>query len=192
MTTRLITAPTSEPITLAEAKLHCRVDGNDEDTLISALITAAREQCEHILGRSLMPQTWETVLDDFPLDNDIELINPNIISIVSIKYIDASTANETTLAINQYVLDKDNEPGWVMPASGVSWPATLPVANAVRVRYEAGYADAADVPQAIKAWLFLAVGNAYKQREAMVENSLAKLPHDFYAGLLDRYRIWRL
>ncbi|HHE5336692.1 TPA: head-tail connector protein, partial [Klebsiella pneumoniae] len=30
-------------ITLAEAKLHCRIDGNDEDTLIQAYIDAALE-----------------------------------------------------------------------------------------------------------------------------------------------------
>ncbi|MDP3088862.1 MAG: head-tail connector protein [Methylotenera sp.] len=192
MTTRLITPPVSEPISLVEAKLHLRVDHNAEDTLITALITSAREQCEHILGRSLMPQTWEAILDDFPLDNDIELLNPNIISITSIKYIDALTANETTLASNQYALDKDSEPGWVMPAYGVTWPETLAIANAVRIRYVAGYADAASVPASIKAWILLAIGVAYKQREALAENTLAKLPHDFYEGLLDRYRIWRI
>lgn len=192
MTTRLITPPSSEPVTLAEAKLHLRVDHDAEDALISALIASARAQCEHILGRSIMPQTWETVLDDFPVNNDIELLNPNVISITSIKYIDALTANETTLAVNQYALDKDSEPGWVMPASGASWPATLPVANAVRVRYEAGYADAASVPEPIKSWIKLVVGSWYKNRETAGENAQTALPRELTDGLLDRYRIWRL
>lgn len=192
MTTRLITAPTSEPVTLAEAKVQCHVDGNDEDALINALISGAREQCEHILGRSIMPQTWEKTLDDFPLSDGIELLNPSIISITSIKYIDAITANETTLASDQYSLDKDSEPGWVMPAYGVVWPATLPVSNAVRVRYVAGYADAASVPVSIKNWIKLAVATWYRTREAGVEVGITTLPHDFFSGLLDRHRIWRL
>jgi len=192
MTTRLITAPTTEPVTLAEAKLHLRVDVSAEDTLITAFITAAREQCEHILGRSIMPQTWENVLDSFPLYEDIELLHPNILSVTSIKYIDALTANETTLAANQYVLDKDSMPGWVMPASGVTWPDTLSVANSVRVVYQAGYADAASVPASIKHWILLVIGTWYKNREGLTENSSAKLPHNFYMALLDRYRIWRL
>ena len=43
MIIKVITAPTSEPITLAEAKAQCRVDGTDEDTLITSLIGAARQ-----------------------------------------------------------------------------------------------------------------------------------------------------
>ena len=61
-----ITAPATEPIDLATAKLHCRVDGTDEDTLIAALIVAAREQAEHETGRALVTQTWEQVHDAFP------------------------------------------------------------------------------------------------------------------------------
>lgn len=193
MTTRLITAPTTEPVTLAEAKLHLRVDIADEDSLISMLISAARKNCEHILGRSLMPQTWEKILNDFPLNDGIELLNPSIISVTSIKYIDALTANEATLASNQYVLDKDSEPGWVKPATGIVWPATLPVANAVRVRYVAGYADAASVPQDIKAWLLLSIATLYAQREVVVTGTIVQdIPRQFYDGLLDGYRIWRL
>lgn len=189
MTTRLIIEPAVEPVTLAEAKLHCRVDHADEDTLISMLISVAREQCEHILGRSIAMQTWETVLDLFPQYNDIELFNPPIVEITSVKYIDEATGQETTLNANQYVLDKDSEPGWLMPAAGITWPATADVANAVRVRYTAGYAS---VPKAIKHWILLAVGEWYKSREAMVDNTKMQLPHDFNAGLLDRYRVWRL
>ena len=194
MTTRLITGPASEPVTLAEAKLHLHIDSVDDDTLIGALIKAAREQCEHILGRSLISQTWENVLDQFPGDYDgIELLNPTIISITSIKYIDLATNVEVTLASNQYVLDKDSEPGWVTLASGITWPETAYVANAVRVRYTAGYGtDATFVPESIKSWIKLAIGVWYKNREAGTENAVTTLPHDFFSGLLDRYRIWRL
>lgn len=190
MTTRLITAPASEPITLAEAKLQCKEDYAENDARIQLYISAAREQCEHILGRSVMPQTWELVLDSFPVNNDIQLQYPTIISITSIKYIDVLTNLEVTLASNQYALDKDSEPGWVMPASGVTWPATADVANAVRVRYQAGYADAASVPTAIKAWTLLAVDYLYNQYKE--GNETTSIPRDFMGGVLDRYRIWNL
>lgn len=190
MTTRLITPPTSEPLTLAEAKLQCKEDYAENDARIQLYISAAREQCEHILGRSIMPQTWELVLDSFPINNDIELQYPTIISITSIKYIDALTNLEVTLASTQYALDKDSEPGWVMPASGVTWPATADAANAVRVRYQAGYADAASVPTAIKAWILLAVDYLYNQYKE--GNETTSIPRDFMGGVLDRYRIWNL
>jgi uncharacterized phiE125 gp8 family phage protein len=191
MTTRLITAPSLEPVTLAEAKLQCRVDDATDDALITSLIMAAREQCEHILQRSLITQTWEKVLDSFPDDNDIELLNPSILTITTVKYIDATTATETTLAGSQYSLDKDSEPGWLMPANGVTWPATLAVANAVRVRYTAGYgATASDVPQGIKNWILLAVKELYDGCGGDTANKM--LPNDFLSGMLDRYRVWSI
>lgn len=62
---KLIAAPGAEPVTLAEAKLHARVETAADDTLISAMISAAREEAEHILGRALITQTWEMVLPAF-------------------------------------------------------------------------------------------------------------------------------
>ena len=36
----------TEPVTLEEVKLFCKIDFNDDDVLIETLITAAREMCE--------------------------------------------------------------------------------------------------------------------------------------------------
>ena len=41
----------AETIELAEAKLHCRIDGDDEDLLIQAYIDAALEVCQKHIGR---------------------------------------------------------------------------------------------------------------------------------------------
>lgn len=189
MTTRLITPTLVEPVSLVEAKAHLRVTHSAEDALIGMLISAARGQCEHILERSTMTQVWELVLNSFPSSDDIKLQYPPIVSISSVKYISAANGNEVTLATNQYSLDKDSEPGWLMPVE--SWPETEAVANAVRIRYTAGYADAASVPAQIKVWILLAVAFWYKNREGGTTDVQAfTLPHDFYAGLLDAYRIY--
>jgi uncharacterized phiE125 gp8 family phage protein len=64
MTSYLIAGPGEEPVSLAEAKAFCRIDGTDEDALVSALITAARLHVESITGRALLTQTWRLILQN--------------------------------------------------------------------------------------------------------------------------------
>jgi uncharacterized phiE125 gp8 family phage protein len=197
VTTKLITPPTVEPVTLAEAKAHCRVSVSDDDTLIATLIAVARQRAEHQLRRSLCRQTWEVVLDEF--GQAIKLPYPPVLTVESVKYIDVDGVQQT-LPGTEYALDIDLEPGWVTPAYGKTWPSTLDLPNAVRVRYRAGYSDSTDgptqqaaVPVAIKHWILMQVGALYEQREAIAAGvSVAELPGRFVDGLLDRYRVMEL
>ena len=184
----LITAPTAEPVTLAEAKLHCRVETSmtADDALINALISAAREQVEHTLGRSLMTQVLERVLDAFP-DGGIELGMPPQQAIVSVKYLDTA-GGEVTLGSTAYSLDTDSLPGWLLPDADTGWPEAGAIANAVRVRFTAGYASADAVPDSIKQWILIHVGYWYANREAASDRKLERLP--YVDCLLDRWRIW--
>lgn len=52
MPSHLIAAPAIEPITLAEAKLFLRIEHDDEDTAIAALIAAARQHVEMATRRA--------------------------------------------------------------------------------------------------------------------------------------------
>ena len=183
-----IAAPASEPLDLATTKLHCRVDGNDDDALITALIVAAREQAEHETGRALVTQTWELVHDAFP--EAFTLRKAPIQSVTSLKYLDSATGAEQTLDPADYLLDKDSEPGYVVPAYGKAWPETWPVPNAVRVRYVCGYGNAAAVPVAIKQWMLLSIGTMYAQRETLIAGQAASLPDRFWSALLDPYRLY--
>lgn len=61
MTPTLITPPVAMPVTLAEAKAHCRVDVSDDDAVLPALIAGAVGHLDGwsgVLGRCIMPQTW--------------------------------------------------------------------------------------------------------------------------------------
>ena len=63
---RLVTDASSEPLTLADAKLFCRVDTTDDDALITGLISSARRRVETETGLALMTQTWAAVFDRWP------------------------------------------------------------------------------------------------------------------------------
>jgi uncharacterized phiE125 gp8 family phage protein len=134
-----ITPPALEPVHLVEAKAHLRITEADEDVLISALITAAREYCEGFQNRAYLTQTWELWLDNFPVRDYIKLPQPPLQSVDSIKYY--STDNtEYTMDQADYFVDPKNEPGKVGLAYGKRWPSiTLRPFNAVCVQFVAGY-----------------------------------------------------
>jgi uncharacterized phiE125 gp8 family phage protein len=186
MSLKIITAPVAEPITTAEAKAHLHVTGSDDDTYIAALIVSAREGAEHLTGRALMTQTLELALDEF--ERTIKLPRPPLATITSVKYLDQSGVLQT-MAEASYLLDSHSEPAALLPAYGASWPAVRCQKNTVLVRYQAGYASAALVPQMIKSWMLLRIGMLYENRESVVAGApIAEIPH--VDRLLDPYRFW--
>ena len=191
MTLLKITEPSVEPITLEEAKLHLRVDHATDDDLITSLIVASREQAEQLLGRALITQTWERVLDAFP-ESEIELGMPPVQSITSVIYVDGA-GDEITLDAEDYTLDSSTLPGYVLPSETQDvWPVTLDTVNAVRVRFAAGYGSTgASVPSSIRQWMLIQIGTMYKMREGVaIGVSVSEIPNRWVDGLLDRYRIW--
>lgn len=187
MALRRTTEPASEPITTTEAKAHLRVASATDDVYIAATIKAVRQVAENILGRSLMLQGWTKTLDYFP--DQIELPYPPITGVTNIDYYDTD-GTLVTLSPTTYTLDSASEPGWIVPAYSYAWPDTLDAVNAVTVTYTAGYADAASVPEAIKQWMLVQIGNLYENREATVPGvTITPLP--FIDGLLDPYRVLR-
>lgn len=63
--TQLLQAAGKEPVTLADAKAHMRVEISDDDALITGLVVAARERVELLTGRKLITQKWRLYLDRF-------------------------------------------------------------------------------------------------------------------------------
>lgn len=189
MALKLITAATVLAVDLASAKAHLRVDVADDDTLITALIGAATQAAEQITGRALMAQTWELTLDAFP--SALELTRVPVQSITSLTYVN-SAGTATVLSNTLYALDNADDFGWayVVPVYAGAWPVTRDEINAVKLRYVAGYPDAASVPESIKAWIKLQVGAMYENRESEVIEKGAAITLGFADRLLDRYRVW--
>jgi uncharacterized phiE125 gp8 family phage protein len=186
MTLRIITAPAVEPALNSEVKLDARIDTSALDAPIDMLITAARKVAENRTGRSFITQTWEQVLDKFPA-KEIEIGMLPIQSVTSVKYYDSAGVLQT-MSTADYTLDVDTLPGWLLPAFGVSWPSTHDVAQAVIIRFVAGYGSAAtDVPAEIKMWIRAQVAASIDHQDGLMDGRAVPLP--FIDGLLDHYRI---
>ncbi len=184
-------APSEEPVTLVEAKLHCKSEVADDDALITGLIVSARQQAEQRTGRALITQKWEQTLDRFPVDS-IELANPKLVSVESVTYLDAD-GNRQTLASTEYQVVTDELIGRILPAFGKVWPSCRIQPGSVAINFTCGYGAAAAVPASIKSWMLLAIGTWYGQREGIITGTIvAELPRDFFAALLDPYWVARL
>lgn len=182
MALRRITAPAVKPVSLVEAKAHLRVDHSNDDTFIAALIESATAYCdgpEGFLGRALVTQTWELVLDEFPI-NEIKIPLPPLQSLVHVKYDDVA-GDEQEVNFSVCSVDSVSEPGWVLPECSGAWPATFEGINAVRIRFIAGYAPSSDsppdltanIPGSIKAAILLLIGAMYEHREQTIVGQAA-------------------
>lgn len=160
--------PVTEPVSLIEAKTHCRVDIDEDDThFTNVLIPAARRYVESVSRRSFITQTWRLSLDDWPHGDEIQLPRPPLVSVSSVVYKDQD-GNSTTWASSNYIVDTDSEPGRVKLTYNNTWPSeTLYPALPVQITYVAGYGDADDVPEEYKQAILLLIGHWYENREAI-------------------------
>jgi uncharacterized phiE125 gp8 family phage protein len=190
-----------EPITLADARLHLKLDASGspashpDDELVRALMQAAREWCEDYTRRAFVQRTVRLNLDRFPeYIGDIELWSPPVASVTGITYLDEDGASQT-LATSVYTVDLDVLPPRITLKLGQAWPATADLPQAVKVTYLAGYAPTtspadyrANVPASVKAAMKLIIGDLYQNREAqaamqLYENRAAK-------ALLSPLKVW--
>jgi uncharacterized phiE125 gp8 family phage protein len=169
----LVTAVTSEPVSVAEAKAHMRVDASDDDALIGALITAARLEAERITGRAMATQTWDLVLDEFPCANGIIILPlPPAQSITWVKYIDEDGV-EQTLSSALYVLDTKSTPARLYPAYDEEWPEVRCQPNAVTIRFVCGYTTAAAaIPAHAKLAINQMVAHWYEHRGEAITGTI--------------------
>lgn len=179
--------PTEEVITLAEAKNQLQIDDFDvDDSLITDLIKAVRQDTELHLNQCLVTQTvqeyykaWE---DDEHFQEKLTLSLSPVQSISSITYSDA-TGNTQTLATYQSELI--GIPSTIYAAVGAAFPSVQSGAiNPIKVTYVAGYGLATDVPKPIKQAMLLMIRSYYDNRHDSVRNMPTASQ-----SLLSKYRV---
>jgi len=183
----LVTPPSIEPVTLAEAKLFLKGDSDTaDDALVTDLVAAARRTVEEKLDRALITQTWDYYLDRFPdASCPICLERPPLLAVTTVKYTPNGGSIQTMTAGDYYVdnaLDTRGRPrrGEVWLNVGKAWPGdVLRIRNGVEVRYTAGFgAAAANVPEQIRSGIKQLVAYWYYNR-----SMIGSIPDDIGAVL---------
>lgn len=198
---KVITDVATEPVTLADAKKHLRIDNTNDDDVLTAMLPAAREYCERYLGRALAPRTLELASNRFPtvtvhhhVGPCIELPFGPVQSVSSVSYTSASEDSAGNYATEQFEdssgllceLDQYVTPNRLVLKFGHSWPAARDSVNSVKVRYVTGYLAAADssgnavLPGSARAAMLLMLGHLFENREA---TALAPAPVELPLGV---------
>jgi uncharacterized phiE125 gp8 family phage protein len=179
------TAPTAEPVTVADLMRHLRLTESDESEYLASLLQAARETAEARLGMQLVSATWDWTFDSFPSSNAaFRVPRPPLQSVTSIAYYNTA-GTLTTLAAASYRVNAGLVPGLIEPAYGYYWPEVRDMTGAVTVRFVAGYGgtsptvaqSVAAVPARIKHLVKLLAAHWYENREPIITGTIvAEMP----------------
>lgn len=141
----IVTQPAEEPITLAAAKGHVRLEptDTDEDVDLNRFIKSARQWAEKQIRRRILTTTQMLSRDRFPQRRWIELpYGPvQVVSLV-VYYPDGGSA--TTFAASNYQLDTTKRVARLVLNRDAHWPSDrLRAAAGVEITYDSGFAATA-------------------------------------------------
>ena len=159
------------------------------DPYVTNLITAARERAEVATRRQLLQATWDLFLDAWPCDGTIEIPKPPLSSVTHVKYTNTSGTLTALTVTTDYLVSAPAGPrcrrGRVTLAYGQSWPSIREIADAIVVRFVAGYgATASTVPKLLRQAMLVDMGTLHEHRDDAVDDMpvhpLAKRIYDSY------------
>lgn len=183
-TTRTVTPPTWEPLSLPEAKQWAKIDIDEDNALVSQLIKDARSHTETITNRALPRQTRETYPPRFPC-GDLLVPYPPLHEVTAFEWTDtAGNVNSWTVSNGNLLsgstvmahVDAVREPAAIRLAYGQSWPtATLKTSNPIRIAFTCGWDEAADVPSELRRAMALLIAHWYENRSAVVVGQITAI-----------------
>lgn len=183
MALEITTAPTFEPVTLAELKAFADIAHGRADDDLNRNITTARRHVEDTLGVTLGTTTYTLYLDRWPKkrygfsDTEADAIvlpRPPVTSVTSIKYLDED-GTQQTWAADQYRTDLVSQPARITRAYSIAWPTFRAVTNTIEIKYVAGAAQA-DIRTGLKQLVLWIAKHLYERTDLTVERSLSALP----------------
>ncbi|MFC3326212.1 head-tail connector protein [Mesorhizobium cantuariense] len=152
-------APTSEPVTLAEARRQVKVDFTDDDTYLTDLIAVARNHVEKYCGQVLAGQTVEVETDSWC---DMRHLSVGLVqSITSIAYTDTTGAPQT-LPDTVYELRGDA----IVLKYRQSWPSVQP-RSLITVSAVVGPSS---IEPSVKHAMLVRIADLYESRENQDES----------------------
>lgn len=161
MTIIEITPPMVEPLTLVEIRAHLRLDSEEEDVLLLALATVAREHLERETGLVLAERNFRLCLDDWPADGIVTIPRGPVGVVTAVTVYDGE-GEPQAVDLDGHLLD-----GQARPARLWLWDVPQPgrAMNGIEVEFSAGFGESGqDVPETLKRAMLLHVAAMFACR----------------------------
>jgi uncharacterized phiE125 gp8 family phage protein len=173
----LLSGPLVEPVSLDEAKAWLRLDSNDEDALLSALIVSARLTLESYTRRFYVTQSWRMTLDLWPSATmsrkTFSVPLAPMQGVTAIRLYDADEVAQS-VDVGAYRASAASERGRIVFREPPAQPGRC--ADGVEIDIVAGYGDAAhDTPEPLRRAILALVAHWHENRGDVGE-AAARLP----------------
>lgn len=186
-------APVNYPIDFELLKEHLVIEHDQDETLLDAYIAGVVSQLDPpygFLGRSMITQTLQYWVKEFPSGHLLKLPFPPLQSVSSVKYYDDDEVLQT-MSAGDYSVITHTEPGYIeLGYDDEEWPTDLSDRKyPIVIEYVAGYGDTyADVPMGLRLWMMMTIADTYMQREHL---SMSTLNHNrFTLNQIENYRFY--
>lgn len=190
--TQLVTAPTLEPITLAQAKEHLRVDGSDEDALITLCITAARERIEHECRRAFLKQKWTAyITGDIGGRLPVELPRARLMDAETF-LLEYRNADGDWTAWSDLMKQAHREPAllWITEQPADIDSPRSPQDAVWRATFWSGYGTTAEtVPGPLRHAILLLTAHLFERREMVISGATVTAIPNSLDWLINSFRV---
>lgn len=192
MPAQLISPPAIEPVTLASAKAHLRVETTDDDDLIGALITASRVLVEVTTRRLLITQRWRLSYDRWPSDGLIELRTTPLQSVDQVAIYDAG-GHATPVDPDAYQIDRVSVPARLLLTVAAARLQPASAVAGIAIDVTAGYGNSGlTVPQPLQLAMMMLVARWYETRDGTAIGTIPASIQQGFEALIAPYRVLRL
>jgi uncharacterized phiE125 gp8 family phage protein len=180
-----ISKTVADVIELSDMKLYLKVDTDDDDTLITALIKAAVNIAEKKMNCDLLTATYENCRDD--IDQDLTLRRGPFYSVDKIEY------------LHDEVYKSLDDSYFVVPTGGIYgrvYEIEMPESfddhpEAIKITFKAGFgSSAASIPEDILTGIKAHVAYMYENRGDIIDGDASTLPLPLTSAIIYQgYRI---
>lgn len=171
MVVKMLAAPEHEAVSLDEVREHVVVEAGADDGLLLDYLRSACRVAEEMTGLAPSAARYEASFDAFPRGREILLPRPPFTSLAGFFYVPAEgddAGTEVEVPVASFYVDDTAEPARLVLHDGQAWPDARLRSSGVRVRFDAGYVSAADMPGALRQGILMLVAHWYQTREAVL------------------------